>query len=55
MDADYPPKWVIIACRFTLYSMGQDGQSKTNLNAKESLDDIVRANNGSFIGLASDF
>jgi general secretion pathway protein G len=40
---------------YDLYSKGEDGDSKTNLNAKESRDDIVRARDGDFIGLASDF
>jgi general secretion pathway protein G len=40
---------------YDLYSMGPDGDTKTNLNAKESRDDIVRANSGAFIGTASDF
>jgi general secretion pathway protein G len=40
---------------YDLYSLGPDGDSKTNLNAKESRDDIVRANSGAFIGVASDF
>jgi len=40
---------------YDLYSMGPDGDTKTNLNAKESRDDIVRANSGAFIGAASDF
>jgi len=40
---------------YDLYSMGPDGQSVGPLTAKASRDDIVRANNGGFIGLASDF
>jgi general secretion pathway protein G len=40
---------------FDLYSMGRDGVSKTQISNKDSLDDIVRANNGSFVGLASDY
>lgn len=40
---------------FDLYSMGEDGQSSTPLTAKPSRDDIVRANDGAFVGLASDF
>jgi general secretion pathway protein G len=40
---------------YDLYSMGKDGQSKAPLTAQQSRDDIVRANNGGFIGLASDF
>src|SRR5574337_1020928 len=35
---------------FDLYSMGKDGQSKPPLTAKESRDDIIRANDGAFIG-----
>jgi general secretion pathway protein G len=40
---------------FDLYSMGKDGKSKTPLTAKDSHDDIVRANNGGYIGLASEY
>jgi general secretion pathway protein G len=39
---------------FDLYSMGKDGQSTSPLTAKSSHDDIIRANDGAFIGLASD-
>lgn len=40
---------------FDLYSVGKDGVSQTQLTNKASLDDIVRARDGAFIGLASDF
>lgn len=40
---------------YDLYSMGRDGKSQPPLTAKASRDDIVRANNGSYIGLASDY
>jgi general secretion pathway protein G len=40
---------------FDLYSMGRDGVSKTQISNNESLDDIIRANDGGFVGLASDF
>ena len=40
---------------FDLYSMGADGESKPPLTTKDSQDDILRASNGRFIGLASDF
>lgn len=40
---------------FDLYSMGEDGDSKGPLNAKASRDDIVRANNGAYIGLGEDY
>ncbi len=40
---------------FDLYSKGQDGKSQTPFTAKASQDDIVRANNGRFIGLVSDY
>jgi general secretion pathway protein G len=40
---------------FDLYSMGPDGRSSPPLTAKHSRDDIVRANNGAFIGVASDY
>src|SRR5438067_2362815 len=40
---------------YDLWSSGKDGQSSPPLTAKPSRDDIVRANNGRFVGLASDF
>jgi general secretion pathway protein G len=40
---------------FDLYSMGKDGASVGPLTAKPSRDDIVRANDGRFVGLASAF
>lgn len=40
---------------FDLYSMGKDGESVAPLNAAKSRDDVVRAANGAFVGLASKF
>ena len=40
---------------YDLYSIGKDGASKGPLSAKASRDDIVRANNGAFIGLGEDY
>jgi general secretion pathway protein G len=40
---------------YDLYSMGPDGASTAPLTAANSRDDIVRANNGSFIGVASEY
>ena len=40
---------------FDLYSMGPDGDSKPPLTAKASQDDIIRANDGEYIGLASKY
>ena len=40
---------------YDLFSQGKDGDSNGPLNAKASRDDIVRANNGSYIGLGEDF
>ena len=40
---------------FDLYSMGPDGQSSPPLTARQSRDDIVRANNGNFVGVAADY
>lgn len=38
---------------FDLYSMGKDGQSKPPLTVPVSADDIIRANDGRFVGHAS--
>jgi general secretion pathway protein G len=40
---------------YDLYSTGKDGSSQAALTARQSRDDIIRASNGGFIGLASDF
>ena len=40
---------------YDLYSSGKDGDSMGPLNAQASRDDIVRANNGAFIGRAEDY
>lgn len=40
---------------YDLYSRGKDGQTVPPLTAQPSRDDIVRANDGGFIGLASEF
>ena len=40
---------------FDLFSMGKDGVFKSQLTQKDSLDDIVRASDGAFVGLASTF
>jgi general secretion pathway protein G len=46
---------VPINSEYDLYSAGPDGDSVPPLTAKPSRDDIVMANNGKFIGLASDY
>ena len=40
---------------FDLYSIGKDGRSAAPLTSDFSWDDIVRANNGRFIGLGSEY
>ena len=40
---------------YDLYSMGPDGDSKAPFTATASRDDIVRANNGRYVGLASEY
>ena len=40
---------------YDLYSMGPDGRSVPPLTAKDSRDDIVRAGDGSFFGIAEQF
>jgi general secretion pathway protein G len=39
---------------YDLYSMGKDRKSQPPLTAKASKDDVIRANNGGYIGLASE-
>jgi general secretion pathway protein G len=40
---------------FDLYSMGPDGLSAKPLTAMRSRDDIIRANDGAFVGVASTY
>jgi general secretion pathway protein G len=40
---------------FDLYSVGKDGSSRASLVPPVSRDDVIRARDGRFIGLASDF
>lgn len=40
---------------FDLYSRGADGETAGPLSAAQSLDDIVRANNGAYFGPAEDY
>ena len=40
---------------FDLYSLGKDGESKLPLSPKVSEDDVIRARDGRFVGLAKDF
>ena len=40
---------------YDLYSMGKDGLSVPPLTANASHDDIIRANNGTYIGIASEY
>lgn len=46
---------VPINSQFDLYSRGRNGASLPPLTAKPSLDDVVLANDGSFVGLATDY
>jgi general secretion pathway protein G len=46
---------VPINSTYDLYSMGKDGKSSAPLTAGVSKDDVVRANDGAFIGLAATF
>ena len=40
---------------FDLYSIGKDGSSSGPLSAQASRDDVIRANNGAYIGLGEDY
>ncbi len=40
---------------FDLYSMGPDGQSVAPLTAAKSRDDIIRANDGGYYGVAEEY
>jgi general secretion pathway protein G len=40
---------------YDLYSMGKDGKSQPPITAHNSQDDVIRASDGRFIGLASNY
>jgi general secretion pathway protein G len=40
---------------FDLYSMGPDESTQTQLMGASARDDVVRANNGGFLGIAKDY
>lgn len=40
---------------FDLYSRGKDGRTKLPISQKDSLDDVLRANDGRFVDLASKY
>ncbi|GAB1722334.1 MAG: hypothetical protein NTNFB01_12300 [Nitrospira sp.] len=40
---------------YDLYSVGKDGETVIPLTARPSHDDVIRANDGSFVGLAVEF
>ncbi len=40
---------------YDLYSMGPDGKSSPQLVSKKGRDDIVRANDGEFLGIAEEY
>ena len=46
---------VPINTAYDLYSMGKDGKSVPPITASTSLDDIIRASDGAYIGLASQY
>lgn len=46
---------VPINTEYDLYSKGPDGDTRAPLTAPQSHDDVVRANDGAFMGLASDY
>lgn len=40
---------------YDLFSAGKNGVFKTQVSNKDSLDDIIRAHDGAYVGLAADF
>jgi general secretion pathway protein G len=50
-DRDLKP----INTDYDLYSVGPDGESRRQLTANESQDDVVRAQNGVYFGYAEDY
>jgi general secretion pathway protein G len=49
-------RWLVpLNTDFDLYSSGPDGASRPPLTAEASHDDIIRAGNGAYVGLASEY
>ncbi|CAD6873261.1 hypothetical protein [Methylomonas fluvii] len=44
-----------INTKYDLYSLGKNGVTKKQISLKDSLDDIILARDGGFVGLAADF
>ena len=40
---------------FDLYSLGPDKKTKPQISQKDSLDDVIRASDGAFVGTAASF
>ena len=40
---------------YDMYSMGPDGVTQSQITQRDSVDDVIRASNGSYVGLASGF
>lgn len=40
---------------YDLYSVGEDGESRAPLTARASWDDIIRANDGGYVGIATKY
>jgi general secretion pathway protein G len=40
---------------YDLFSMGKNGVYKSQVSQKDSVDDVIRARNGAYVGLAADF
>ena len=40
---------------YDMYSVGPDGVTKAQITQKDSVDDVIRASNGGYVGIASGF
>ncbi len=40
---------------YDMYSVGPDGVSKAQITQKDSLDDVIRASNGAYVGISTGF
>lgn len=40
---------------YDLYSVGPDGLTQSQITQKDSIDDVIRASNGGYVGVASGF
>ncbi|HVS24358.1 MAG TPA: prepilin-type cleavage/methylation domain-containing protein [Gammaproteobacteria bacterium] len=54
-DRRLDPNLRAINTDFDIYSLGPDGETQTEIMAPQARDDVIRGNNGRFIGVAENY